>query len=109
MNLFNWIPKLAILFSAALLGNLIGDRLRQQISGETRHQMNLIHTNSEGEMIIAINPALTNLLPGIMMGIFGGKPHWLWAFIGGALASIYLGDQYEQEFLEQIDSIRSKL
>ncbi len=108
MRLFNWIPKLGLLLIASLMGNWVGDRLRLQITGEPGHQMSLLHTNPEGEITLAINPLLSNLLPGMLMGFLGGKPHWLWAFIGGAIASIYLGDQYEQEFVDQIASLRSQ-
>jgi hypothetical protein len=63
--------------------------------------LRLVHTNERGEIIIAANPVLTNLLPAVLFGLIL-RPGWLWAFIAGVIASGFVGDRYEQLFLQRL-------
>jgi hypothetical protein len=99
MRLLRLISQLLCVTSAALFGNWVGQLMRDRYTGEPGHQLNLVRTNAQGETVVAVNPLFTNLLPGIV-GSLMGRPHWVSAFIYGALASFLLGDQYEGKFLE---------
>ena len=108
MFIFRFIFKTITTLLAALAGNWTGDRLRAQASGLNDHQLRLVHTNEQGESIVAINPLLSNLMPALIMGSVG-RPRWLYTFVGGVLASVLLGDRYEEQFMEYLRGERSIL
>lgn len=99
MKLLRLISGLLCVTSAALFGNWVGELLRERYTGQKGHQLSFVHTNSEGETVVAVNTLFTNLLPGILGSVLA-RPHWVGAFIYGALASALLGDEYEERFLE---------
>lgn len=106
MFIFRFIFITITTLLAALAGNWTGDRLRGQVSGQNGHQLRLVHTNEQGESIVAINPLLSNLMPALIMGSVG-RPRWLYTFLGGVVASIFLGDRYEEQFMEYLRGERS--
>ncbi len=87
----------------ALVGNWVGERMREMFTGESGHALTVVRTDDKGEMTVAANIVVTNYVPGLLAACIG-KPRWLWAFIGGALASGFLGERYEKyvsDWLEQ--------
>jgi hypothetical protein len=101
-GLFRLFGRTVVVTAATLAGNWVGEQVRAQVTGETGHQLRMVQKNEQGETLIAANPLLSNLLPGLLIGLFR-SPHWLWAFIGGAIASGVLGDRYEAQFMELVD------
>lgn len=99
MFIFRFIFNTIFSIASALIGNRVGEQLRAQYTDRDVHQLRLIHTNEQGETIIAANPLMTNLLPALLFG-FVGRPRWLYTFAGGILASALLGDRYEGQFME---------
>jgi hypothetical protein len=89
------LGALAAVFVAALGGNWAGNQLRTLATGEPGAQMHLSHVNAQGETVIGATVVLTNFVPALLAG-FIGKPRWLYAFAGGMLASVLLGERYEQ-------------
>lgn len=106
MFMFRFFFGSIVSIAAALLGNRVGEQLRAQYTGQAIHQLRLVHTNDQGETIIAANPLMTNLLPALLFG-FMGRPRWLFTFVGGLLASALLGDRYEKQFLEYLGGQRT--
>ncbi len=103
MRFFRFLGTLFSVLVAALVGNWVGERLREFYTGQSGHALTVVRTDDKGEMTVAANIIVTNYVPGLLAACIG-KPRWLWAFIGGALASGLLGDRYEgcvTEWLEQ--------
>jgi hypothetical protein len=92
------LPPLSVL-CAALLGNWLGNRWRATATGTSSHELSLIQKDTEGEIIVAVNPLITNILPALLASLLG-RPAWLMAFVGGTLASRLLGDEYEDQFCD---------
>ena len=101
-GLLRFVGRTAVLTAATLAGNWVGEQLRTQLTGQPGHQLRLMQKNEQGETLIAANPVLSNLLPGLLVGVFR-SPHWLWAFVGGVLASTLLGDRFEARLMQLVD------
>jgi hypothetical protein len=86
----------AIIAGAALLGNWLGDVLRAATTGESEHQLGLVHTSFEGQTVLGLNVALTNFLPALLLALLAGKPRTLYAFVSGAVISALVGDGFER-------------
>jgi hypothetical protein len=84
---------------AGLLGNWVGERIREGFTGEPGHELTLFNTDETGQTVVALNPLMTNLLPALLGAVLG-KPRWYNAFVYGAMASALMGDQYEEKFWE---------
>jgi hypothetical protein len=99
MKLIRLLLGLACVTSAGLFGNWVGEQFREKVIGQKGHSLTVTRTGPEGETLVALNPLLTNLLPALL-GAALGRPRWVNAFIYGAAASAFLGDQYEKRFFE---------
>ena len=88
---------------AALVGNYVGDQMRARATGEEGHHFQFSHGEEGEETVVAINPNLTNFLPGVLAGLML-KPRLVWAFLGGVLAAGFLGNQYEQKAKDWVKS-----
>lgn len=85
---------------AALAGNWAGEELRFRVTGEQGRRFRFTQESSQqGETLVAINPALSNLFPALVVGALR-KPHSVWAFLSGLLFSALVGDEFEEEFLD---------
>jgi hypothetical protein len=98
MRLIKFFGSILSVLAAALIGNIVGDQLRADATGEPQHETRFLHTNETGETVIATNIVWSNFLPGVVVGLFN-QPRWLWAFIGGLAASRLMGDLYEEDFM----------
>ncbi len=99
MFILHLIWDLPLMVIATLVGNYAGDQLYYLLTGKRAHQFQWTHTNQQGERVFALNPLMSNFIPGLIMG-FLKRPSWFWAFVGGAAASGFLGDRYEEAFNE---------
>jgi len=97
MGIIKFLGSILSVLVAALIGNLVGDQMHADATGEEMHDPGFIHTNEAGETVIAANIVWTNFLPGVVLGLFN-QPRWLWAFIGGLAASRLMGKRYEENF-----------
>lgn len=79
-------------FSGALMGNALGDLLRERLTGEEGHKMRIYHKDAQGQEYIAFNPTLIHFLPAVAIGLLL-TPHWLWALVSGATFSVVIGDK----------------
>jgi hypothetical protein len=102
MKLFGFLFKLLIIFTSALLGNWVGEKLRYMVTGEKGHELELFQSTPEGELMVAVNPVWTNVLPAFGFALLG-RPRWWYSFLGGAAASFIMGNEYEEEFLSFIE------
>jgi hypothetical protein len=95
--------------SAAVLGNWVGDRVRES-TGETEpvYKTSLSQPKEDGELVIAVAPVWSHLLPAVLFSITG-RPRWMSAFVGGVLASVLIADRYEQEARQKVDEVVSDL
>lgn len=85
---------------AALAGNWLGGQIRYIRSGERTATIHYVHTTANG-MRMDNYPVNTKFIPALLFA-FLGRPRWLFAFLGGILASLWIDDQYEAIFLERV-------
>jgi hypothetical protein len=102
MAILKFFAGLFGIIAAALVGNYVGDQLRARATGEKGHQFEVTHA-PEGETRVTVNPNLTNLGPALLAGMML-RPHAVWAFLGGVLASGLLGERYEERAKEYLKS-----
>jgi len=94
--------RILLIAVSALAGNIAGDYLRQHYRGRPGHQWRLLHTNQDGQTVVALNPVVTNFLPALLLGLFM-TPGSLLAFAAGALTSFLVGERYEISFWDLVD------
>jgi hypothetical protein len=99
MFMLRFVTTTVSVFVAALVGNWVGERIRSMAMGEPSQELRPIHTNDQGEVIVAANPVWTNLVPALLVGLVS-KPRWLGAFIAGVIVSGFVGDRYERRMFE---------
>ncbi len=93
-----FLSSILVTLFAALAGNWAGEELRYRITGERGSRFRFTRSpGPEAEVDLSVNPALSNLLPALLVGSLR-RPHAPWAFLSGALISAFIGDQYEDEF-----------
>ena len=80
------IGTLTSLLGGALLGNWVGEQLQAYLNGKPSRRTTFMHTNEDGETVIAIGPVREHLIPALLFGL-SGKPRWFFAFLGGLLSS----------------------
>lgn len=103
-KLFRFIGTVFAVFIGALIGNVIGDQIRSQVT-QTPSKVKVSHYDEETkETTIAIQPLLTNVIPAWLAGALC-KPHWLWALLVGGLAGGLLSDRFEQQLKEMMNQI----
>ena len=94
---FRFIGTVIAVFFAGILGNVIGDQIRAQVT-QTSARVKVSSFDEETkETTYAIQPFITNILPAWLAGALL-KPHWFWALLVGGLAGGLLSDRYEQQF-----------
>ncbi len=96
MFLIRLFLKLIFVVPAALAGNLVGYRMREQMLGQTAPQLRLYQKSEEGEITIAVNPIFTNLIPALLIGMLS-RSGVLAAFLVGAVVAALIGDEYEDK------------
>jgi hypothetical protein len=101
MRVIRLLVTLISVPSAALVGNWIGDQARTLITGAPGHRFRFVHENDHGETVIALNPAFTNLVPALFVGLVS-RPRWLGAFLAGLISSGLIGARNERRFRELI-------
>lgn len=105
-GVIGFFANIIIITFAVLSGNFIGDRLRAQIANERGHQLEFIHQDEHGNTFLAANLLLSNFLPGIFLALLF-RPRVVFAFLGGLVASFFLGDSYEDRLWETMDDFLS--
>ncbi len=91
---------------AGLFGNWVGEQMRGRATGQETQHFQFSRPQVEGgETVIAVKPSITNFVPALLAGA-AFKPRLVWAFLGGLLASGFLGDQYEEQVKSWINSKR---
>jgi hypothetical protein len=108
-RLFGVLFSFLTVVAAGVLGNWVGDRVRES-TGETEpiFKTNLNQPKEDGEIVIAVAPVWSHLLPAVLFSILG-HPRWMSAFVGGVFASVLIGDRYEHETRQRIDEVVSDL
>jgi hypothetical protein len=102
LSVIGFFANLFIIVLAVLSGNFVGDRLRAQISAEAGHQLDFIHQDEHGNTFLAANLLLSNFLPGVLLALLF-KPRAVFGFLGGLVASFFLGERYEDQLWETMD------
>lgn len=99
MLLLRLIGNLITTTAWGLAGNWMGEKMRQLATGEPGHQMRFFRTSPRGEVVIAANPLITNLVPAVLVGLVI-RPRWLWAFVSGMITAGLMGKRYEDAFID---------
>jgi hypothetical protein len=99
MKILSFYVRLFFIAVSILLGNRLGEELRFILTGRREHQLRFTQTTPEGETLVAVNPLMSNFLPGLVAAALLGRPRWWNAFLGGLAASALMGDRYEKDLL----------
>jgi hypothetical protein len=100
MKIFRLIFGFLSVPAAALTGNWIGGLLLFKHTGETTATIHYVHTTADG-IHMDNYPVNTKFFPALLFTLLG-RPRWLFAFLGGILASLWIDDKYEAIFLERV-------
>jgi outer membrane lipoprotein SlyB len=102
MKILRFFGTIIAIFFGAILGTVVGDQIRALVTQTpTKIKVNQFDEETK-ETTIAVQPFLSYVLPAWLAGILC-KPHWLWAFLVGALAGGLLSDRYEQQLKDLIE------
>jgi hypothetical protein len=96
MGLLSKAGGMLLVAGAALAGNWLGDNLRAVTTGDSAHQLSLVHADPDGHTVVGLNVALTNFVPALLLALLAGRPRTLYAFVSGAVISALVGDGYER-------------
>jgi hypothetical protein len=96
MGLLRKASGALLVAGAALAGNWLGDKLRAATTGDSAHQLGLVHAAPNGQTVVGLNVALTNFVPALLLALLAGRPRTLYAFVSGAVISALIGDGYER-------------
>lgn len=105
MSFLRFIGDLITVSVWGLAGNWIGEQLHRLSTGEPGHQIKLLQTGPDGEVVIAANPLITNLVPAVLVGL-AIKPRWLWALAAGVITGGLMGERHENALFELIERDR---
>ena len=97
MALFSWLLRILLVGAGALLGNYVGEFVRNPRVAADGTPMGLVRTPVAGGSVIGIRLNPTNFLPAVVFAYFAGPPRMIAAFLAGVLASALLGDRFEPE------------
>ena len=100
MRIFRLIFGFLSVLVAALAGNWIGGLIRFRHTGENTATIHYVHTTAGG-IHMDNYPVNTKFFPALLFALLG-RLRWLFAFLGGILASLWIDDRYEAIFLERI-------
>lgn len=100
MKIFRFLFGFLSVPAAVLAGNWIGGLIRFKLTGETTATIHYMHTTADG-LHMDNYPVSTKFFPALLFALLG-RPRWLFAFLGGILASLWIDDKYEAIFLEQV-------
>jgi hypothetical protein len=108
-RLFRVLFSFVAVLAAGVLGNWVGDRVRES-SGETEpiYKTTINQPREDGELVLAVAPVWSHLLPAVLFSITG-RPRWMSAFVGGVLASIFIADRYEADARQKVDELVSDM
>ena len=100
MVVLRFLLKVFYVIVAALAGNWVGGQVRIHLTGQEVQSIRFQYTNKQGKMISNI-PVVTKFYPAVITaGI--GRPHWRYAFLGGAVAGMLIDDRYERYLWERV-------
>lgn len=100
MKIFGYLFGFLAVPAAALAGNWVGGQIRFMLTGETTAAIHYTHTTASG-LRLDNYPVNTKFFPALLFALFG-RPRWLFAFMGGILASLWIDDKYEAIFMERV-------
>jgi hypothetical protein len=100
MRVLRFLFGFLALPAAALVGNWVGGQIRFKLTGESVATIHYVYTTASG-MHVDNYPVNTKFIPALLIAYLG-RPRWLFAFLGGILASLWIDDQYEAIFLERV-------
>jgi hypothetical protein len=86
--------------AAALVGNWMGGQIHFKITGESIAAIHYVHTTVNG-LRMDNYPVNTKFFPALLFALLG-RPRWLFAFLGGLLASLWIDDRYEAIILDRV-------
>jgi len=100
MKIFGYLFGFLAVPAAALAGNWVGGQIRSMLTGETTAAIHYTHTTASGFRLDNY-PVNTKFFPALLFALFG-RPRWLFTFMGGILASLWIDDKYEAIFMERV-------
>ncbi|MBC8159951.1 MAG: hypothetical protein H7Z42_01925 [Roseiflexaceae bacterium] len=95
MRLLGWLLNLALVCGAALVGNYVGDFVRDPHKQRGNSDVGFVRGQINGNNVIGLNVRLTNLLPALILAWLAGPPRVVAAFLGGMATSALVGDALE--------------
>ena len=100
MKILKPIYTILAVVGAALAGNWIGAQIHFLLTGKPAHGIIFRYTDERGKTYTNV-PVSTNFYPAIAASFFG-RPPWLFAFLGGVIASLLMGDRFQRIMMKSI-------
>ena len=95
MGLLSWLVRMLMVSAAALLGNYVGEFVRDPRQEPESQKMGVVRTSVNGSSVVGVRLNLTNFLPALVFAYFAGPPRVVAAFLSGALTSALVGNRFE--------------
>lgn len=97
MGILGWLLRIVFVAGAALLGNYVGEFVRNPQALANGRQMGLVRTPVSGGSVVGVRVNPTNFLPALGFAYFAGPPRIFAAFLAGVVSSALIGEQFEPE------------
>ena len=95
MAFIGWVARMLMVAAAALVGNYVGEFVREPQRDSDDTKMGLVRTSFNGSSVVGVRLNITNFVPALIFAYFAGPPRTIAAFLGGALVSALLGNRFE--------------
>lgn len=97
MAFLGWIARMLMVAAAALVGNYVGEFVREPQRDPDDAKMGLVRASVNGSSIVGIRLNVTNFIPALVFAYFAGPPRTIAAFLCGAFVSALVGNRFEPE------------
>lgn len=95
MGILGWLLRLVMVCGAALVGNYVGDFVRDPRQERGNSAVGFVRGSIGGNNVVGLNMRLTNLVPALILAWLAGPPRLFAAFLGGVVTSTLIGDTLE--------------
>lgn len=95
MRFIGWIARILMVAAAALVGNYVGEFVREPQREPDEAKMGLVRTSWNGSSVVGIRLNITNFVPALVFAYFAGPPRTIAAFLAGVLVSALVGNRFE--------------
>jgi len=95
MAFIGWVARILMVGAAALVGNYVGEFIREPRQEPDDVKMGLVRTSVNGSSVVGVRLSISNFIPAVVFAYFAGPPRTIAAFLCGALVSALVGNRFE--------------